>query len=522
MSYRVCIPCAGTGSRLAEKTKYLNKCLVNIGIHATISLIINKYSSDTEFVVALGYKGELVREFLKLAHPDRIFHYVDVFPYEGEQAGLGRSLQMCKQYLQQPFVFNSCDTIVGDSIPAPDTNWMGYCSVSDVKEYRSLVLDSGKVKDIIEKSDNIKGTRFPYIGLAGVHDIDEFWRGMDVEQPGSIVEGEACGMRHLLRRGVQAYEFDWNDTGNKEALARCIDKFQQVGDPRILEKERETIWFVGNTVVKFSVDKGFILNRVKRAMMLQPYVPVVKGHTEHMYSYEKADGVVFSSIATVGLLKRLLNVGKDFWLAKTMTAVDYIEFKKKCLEFYHDKTHERVSLFHAKCGRDTVLRFVNNEPVRCVSELLDSIDWDWLSEGLPGQYHGDFHFENVLWQQSQEKFVFVDWRQDFGGTLAVGDIYYDLAKLLHGMIINHDIISKGLFRVSWDRDLASYDFHRTYNLIRCEDYFKEWIIAHGYDLKKVYLITSLIYLNIAPLHKEPYSLLLYALGISMLSKELLK
>ena len=28
--------------------------------------------------------------------------------------------------------------------------------------------------------------------------------------------------------------------------------------------------------------------------------------------------------------------------------------------------------------------------------------------------------------------IFLDWRQNFGGIINYGDIYYDLAKLYHG------------------------------------------------------------------------------------------
>jgi len=86
--------------------------------------------------------------------------------------------------------------------------------------------------------------------------------------------------------------------------------------------------------------------------------------------------------------------------------------------------------------------------------LLDKIDWGWLSSGLPGRFHGDFHFENILWDESGQKFIFLDWRQDFGGNLHTGDIYYDLAKLLHGLIINHEIIDNNYYCIDWrSRDI---------------------------------------------------------------------
>ena len=86
-----------------------------------------------------------------------------------------------------------------------------------------------------------------------------------------------------------------------------------------------------------------------------------------------------------------------------------------------------------------------------LTNLLNKIDWTWISEGLAGRFHGDFHFENIIYEKKKSKFIFLDWRQDFGGLIKYGDIYYDLAKLLHGIIINHEIISKNQYSVKWNK-----------------------------------------------------------------------
>lgn len=53
-------------------------------------------------------------------------------------------------------------------------------------------------------------------------------------------------------------------------------------------------------------------------------------------------------------------------------------------------------------------------------------------------------------------------------------------------------------------------------------YYEKWLKDNNYSIPKVRIITSLIFLNIAPLHHYPYSLFLYALGKSMLFEELKK
>ena len=143
-----------------------------------------------------------------------------------------------------------------------------------------------------------------------------------------------------------------------------------------------------------------------------------------------------------------------------------------------------------------------------------------IADGLAGRFHGDFHFENILYNKDNRRFIFLDWRQDFAGSLITGDIYYDLAKLLHGLIICHELIAGNHYWIDWKENEIRYDFYRKQILLDCENYYNEWIDKNNYDKKKVWILTALVFLNIAALHHYPYSLLLYALGKNMLARNL--
>jgi aminoglycoside phosphotransferase (APT) family kinase protein len=148
------------------------------------------------------------------------------------------------------------------------------------------------------------------------------------------------------------------------------------------------------------------------------------------------------------------------------------------------------------------------------------VDWSWLGRGLPGSFHGDFHFENILYEPGTGRFTFLDWRQNFGGLMDVGDIYYDLAKLNHGLIVCHELVARDLFKVEEEAGAVRFELLRKQSLVDCEAVFAEFLEANGYDRKKVQVLTALIYLNIAALHHHPYSLLLYYLGRSLLAAQL--
>jgi len=520
MSYRVCIPAAGTGSRLGSLTRFINKSLVSIANRPTLSHLIEQFPVDTEFVIALGHKGHLVREYLALAYPQRQFLFADVQPFEGSGSGLGLSLLACKQHLQQPFIFLSCDTLVKEPIPAPDENWMAYAEVSDFTPYRTLALEGGRVAAICEKGEGRLGTHKPYIGLAGIHDYQDFWLTMETGGELPIQTGEAHGLRALLPLQIRARGFTWYDTGNPQALARAREVYQEPGAPNILEKANEAIWFVNDQVIKFSDDRKFIANRVKRVQELKGFVPEVTGVQSHMYRYPKVEGKVLSEVITIPLFDRLLEHSEGFWTQKTLSAAEAQAFHVTCKSFYRDKTFERVELFYKNFSRRDGTEPINGVAMPKLETLLNAVDWDWLAHGLAGRFHGDFHFENILWNGSEQRFTYLDWRQDFGGDLSTGDVYYDMAKLLHGLIISHELIARDLYFVDWRPAEIVYDFHRKQMLVECERRFCQWLATQGYDSKKVWTLTALIYLNIATLHHDPYSLLLYSLGKAMLKKEL--
>ena len=516
MSLRVLIPTAGTGSRLGRLTRYVNKALVSIDHRPTICHIIEQFPDDAEFVIALGHKGNLVKEFLELTYPYRKFYFAEVYPFEGLGSGLGLSILKCKDYLQQPFIFISCDTLVKEKIPSLDYNWMGYADLKEKEQYRTLEIKSGKVINILEKGSLISGHCMAYIGLAGIRDFEQFWKAMEDGGNLAIETGESHGLRSLIRSGINSFQFTWYDTGNLEALSYTREIFRENNGPNILEKENEAIWFVKNKVIKFSDDKKFIANRTKRANELKGFIPEIIGSAQNMYVYKKVDGEILSRAVTLPLFEKLLQYSKVFWQPHVLNESEEISFRNVCKQFYKNKTEERIKLFYSNFGKHDGSEEINGISVPTLSDILEKVDWDWMSCGLPGRFHGDFHFENILYSKSTDKFTFLDWRQEFGGSLTTGDMYYDLAKLLHGLIICHELIAEDQFWIDWKDDVINYDFHRKQILVDCEQYYSKWLIINGYDRKKVMTLTAIVYLNIAALHHYPYCLLLYVLGKKIL------
>ena len=515
MSYKVLIPTAGTGSRLGGITKYLNKSLVSIGNKPTLARIIDMFPSDTEFVIPVGYKGELVKEFIQLAFPNRKIITVDVFPYEGEGSGLGLTILKCKDYLQCPFIFCSCDTLVNEKIVAPTCNWMAYDDRDNKEQYRTISVKEDMVLSINEKGYQ-DSKAHPYIGLCGVKDYDVFWKAMENGGKDAINQGESYGLRRLIEKGVSARKYTWFDTGVTVELEATRKRFSSKDDPNILEKSNEAIWFLSDSVIKFCDDTKFISDRVTRAESLSEFVPKITAYTNHMYKYSYAQGDVLSKCVNIPIFEKLLEFSQNFWIKSNLNDIEKEDFKNTCLNFYKKKTYDRVNLFYSNFNHVDDAEIINGVKYPSLQSMLDSLNWNYLADGLPGQFHGDFHFENILYDPKNDKFTLLDWRQNFGKSLNVGDVYYDLAKLNHGLIICHDLIAKDMYEADWNNKTINFDFARKSILVECEKYYYSWLKENGFDVLKVKMLTSIIFLNICALHHYPYSILLYGLGKKML------
>ena len=76
---------------------------------------------------------------------------------------------------------------------------------------------------------------------------------------------------------------EYPNTPKASGLATNFSKtrlsFSKTSNHNILEKQGESIWFVKDKVIKYSHDKIFIKNRIKRAEILKDFTPKIINHT---------------------------------------------------------------------------------------------------------------------------------------------------------------------------------------------------------------------------------------------------
>ena len=514
MNYKVLITTSGIGSRLGDLTDFTNKSLIRIGDKPTISHIIDNYPKTTRFVITTGHYGEYVKEFIDITYPDIDVEYVSVDNYHGPGSSLAYSILQAKSTLQCPFIFNACDTIIEDNsvlLDAAATN-QNFCIGArrmDTSQYSTLLVDDGEVLQI--KSKGELNFDFAYTGVCGVADYHVFWQELEKKyslhsQETGLFEGDVIN-EMLKTLCFKFFETDtWFDMGNVGELEKTRKHFTTSAE--VLEKKEESIYFFEESVVKFFSDSSVNQNRVARAKALSPLVPDIIDSGKNFYKYRKVKGELLANSVTEHSFRKLLEWSKEnLWIKK-----DCNNISKLCYDFYIKKSLGRVEKF-LENKKDTE-KFINGRLVPSTYELFNLIDTDWLCDGMPSQFHGDFILDNIL--ETETGFCLLDWRQDFGGDLLVGDLYYDLAKLNHNLVVNHEIVNKKQFNHTAD---DCYIMCKT-NLLECKRVLRDFIQENGYDYKKVMVLTSVIWINMAPLHEYPFNKFLFNFGKYNLHKAL--
>ena len=512
MKYKVCILSAGVGSRMMPLTGSLNKSLLPVNFKAVISHIIEKFDKDIEIVIAVGHLKETVLNYLECAHKNRNFTIVEVDRYTGKGSGPGYSLMQCRDYLKSPFIFFSSDTLVVEDIPLPYQNWLGISQVKESKIYCSVRIKDKTIFSLDDKTVNENKNAF--IGLAGIKDYDIFFQALQENK--KLKEDElqvSNGFESLLKHNLSPHNFTWYDTGNMEGYINANKIISSTSADFDFSKTNEFLYFVEDKVIKFFADNKIIENRFKRSQLLSNLCPKINFIKGNFYSYSKVPGKVLYDVVDKKVMDRLLvwldvNLWNKIEIKKSMAK----NFESACLSFYYEKTMLRLEAYHQKYATNDVASTINGVAVPSLSDMFKVIDWNNMSSGLASKFHGDLQFDNILLKENGD-FLLLDWRQDFGGIVEYGDQYYDLAKLNGGLGVSYKLIKNGSFSFQeYEKNnyCISHTIPRELELARSSLY--NFIDKRDIDKSKVKILTSLIYLNMSPMHNAPFDHFIYNFG----------
>jgi dTDP-glucose pyrophosphorylase len=511
---KYCILAAGLGSR-NNTISGLHKGLLPIENVPMISHIINKFDKEKQIIIAVGHKAEQIKSYLKFVHSDRKIKFITIDKYSGKGTGPGYSLLQCRKYLQCPFVFVPIDTFIDENIQFNvNNNWIGVTKIlkQDSKRY-CLIKGKQKLESIYYGKGNLA-----YNGIAGIYDYLDFWKSL--EKPNLINnEHQVTTAFEGISNVKLQYFKNLYDTGTEESYLKIKKKFSK---EIVFPKNNETIFIDNNKVVKYFSDETKCQNRVKRAKYLKNFSIKIKKLGSNMFGYEFIEGKLLSNISNKEVFSKFLEKYIKFAFMNNISN-NSKKFQSDCEYMYKIKTYQRIKIFQNK--EIDNIKYINGIFVEPIINIINKIDWNKITtNAIPSNFHGDLQPENIIISKNNKIFL-IDWRESFGKDLKIGDFYYDLSKLYHGLIINGTIAKEKKFSIKIKKNRAEISYFSKNNLLKFNKILELFCQKHNIDYSIVKLLGALHYLNIAEFYKtteQEYSKFIFLLGKLLMSEYLNK
>ena len=484
---KVCLLAAGRGTRNSS-VKGLHKALLPLENKPAISHIIDKIPISTEIIIAVGYKSNQIKTYLDEVYPDRNIIFVEVDNYDKQGSGPGYSLLCCESYLNEPFVFTSIDTIIEENYPYIECNydWIGSAKVEVEQSSKYCLIQKSNRGNTLYYGE---GT-LAYIGIAGVYSYEKFWTNLKNKK---LINNEYQVTNGFHDLSFQTIECTWYDIGNNDSYNETKKVFS---NDVVANKNNEALFIDQKKVVKFFDDT----NRIKQRLNRTKYLPKtnVKLINENMYSYDYINGKLLSDLYDERTIENFFS-----YLSNSLhnhTGFKDEDFIKNCKLMYEEKTKARLKpLFDTKLDR---IKYINGVSVKPIEKLIEEIDFKQIYDySIPVHFHGDLQPENIIYN-SEQSFSLIDWRESFGSSVEFGDLYYDLSKLYHGLLINGSNILKGHYDYEIVGDNASIKFLIKSNLYQLISRLKNFCECNNYSWSNVTLLGVIHYLNICNLYTE--------------------
>lgn len=221
------IPAAGIGTRLRPHTYTLPKALLYVAGKPIISHILDdvRKLDVTSVVLIVGYKGELIEEYVSREYQDLNTQFV----YQNERLGIGHAVNLTRDVANtgEPVLIILGDTILRTDIERvadAGTNVLGVKEVDDPRRFGVCEVRGGKIVRLVEKPKD-PPSNLALVGLYYVRDSSLLFDILERQIEGDVRNhGEyqiTDALQMMIDRGAEFRPFDirdWFDCGKPEAL----------------------------------------------------------------------------------------------------------------------------------------------------------------------------------------------------------------------------------------------------------------------------------------------------------------
>ena len=499
----VIIPTAGTGSRMGDYTKTLNKALLPYNNKPVLAHIIDNFPHSTRFIIPVGYLKEQIIDFCKVTYSNRHIEFVEVNDWSSGKSGTGYTLLQCKGLITSAFWYVPCDTYfdqqVTDKIKDKDCYFVKTVPEQDTHLYTMFDQNNSFFIQDIKFKQPTPGTWKAFTGLMYINDYADFF--IQLEQSNST---EFIG---IIKLGSDTAILNtWLDFGNPNVYKTELSKSQKFD----FTKKDELTYICNNRVIKWWLDDTVAKQKYDKVLANPHVFPANCTYSGNYMAYDFFQGKTLYEFNNPVSFNELLH-----WLETTVWKDCNADIHDACMEFYKTKSLLRINKFLEKYPTLSKVNNIDGVAVKDYTYYFDKINWEYFASiTRPGFLHGDLQFDNIVISDSGE-FKIIDWRHEFAGIVEYGDIYYDLAKMAGGLIINYANIKDHNFDIEIDNGSVTLSIPNIDHITVYQERLKKYILDNKLDYNKVQQLIPIIYWNMSPLHTAPFDLFLWYLGIKL-------
>ncbi len=274
---KVIVPAAGVGTRLRPLTHTRPKALLYVAGRPIISHILDEVRllDVTSVVVIVGYKGDLVREYVSTEYPDVKIDYVA----QEQRKGIAHAIHLTREVADagEPLLIILGDTIVRTDlkrITRSKSNVLGVKEVEDARRFGVAEVKNGMIVRLVEKPQR-PTSNLAIVGLYYFTDSRALFETLDRQiNEGATNHGEyqiTDALQMMIENGAtfSPFEIDeWFDCGKPETLLETNRK--------LLERKTDVPVVKGSVIVgPVAIDPRATIS----GSIVGPHVSIASGCT---------------------------------------------------------------------------------------------------------------------------------------------------------------------------------------------------------------------------------------------------
>lgn len=493
-------------------------CLVPIAGKSTAERIIDQYDSSCHFYIAIHDQADLVREHFEFFPNDQV-HLVDV----GKTISIAHTIQRVfaehPELSSGPFVLNFADTIIEDlKLSELEGDFMVVAPTIESQRWTLVQQDEGKITQLSDKEFQLDPSAWQMlVGVWGVSDSTQFLANLNERSAETnrfaFYEAMIDYYNGLTQPALYVNCSQYIDCGHADNYYAARRRLINARFFNVLKFNEQA-----GTIRKTSDNKEKLVDEIRWLQAipkeLKTFTPAVFDYSKNpldpylemeFYSYPSLDEAFVSARFDFDAWEKLFD--KLFGLIRIAGKYRVTEdsLDDDLRDMYEAKTLTRLSQFSNDALQGDIS--INQRRVKGIRGVQESIpqvlrEKQTCHANSFQVIHGDLCLGNILYDAKHGLIKLIDARGRFGRFDIFGDVYYDLAKLSHSILGKYDFIVSGRSRVkeqdgNFTLEFKTSDYHDTVGKI-----FLKYLAREGFDVARVRLIESLLFLSMLPLHRD--------------------